>query len=489
MLSEIQKRVFQHKKNGLSYTNIVASEPELTCNRQISCCLRRTALRLPWEPGTTSGADPYLAEEDEELLCYFIEENAADFTCLTTWEVQDSAHAIKTWRYDCAVQELLSIGCPHIAAFIPRCPNQPSRSWINDFCLRRGLRLAKRREIEAARLQAGYFDDLSRFLLFLNSEIGDTPPELIFNADETMLSGKRQYKGVIGEDVQVAIGSEHQDRQHMTAMATVCAGGAKVPLFLILTALQQLPESLSFTTSKCWVASSANGWMTKYLFLDYVINFCHWLTFYRLQLPRDLRAKTAILVLDGHATRLNPAALEYLKRFNVKVVTLPSHSTHILQPFDVGVAGAFKAQFKKSMVRLAAETEAGRDALRAATVTAALDAYDSTATVSGSKAAFARAGIVPCSPQRLLQNPYVRPGSSPNPTVSRGFPLNGKTLTNDIPAIFAFLQGKRDKTDSTMMTINPSIQHQLSRNRSVQDGRLLSSYHPVLIQFQVTEFQ
>lgn len=126
MLSDLQKRVYEHKRAGLSYSEIIEREPEIDCNRQISCCLRRTALRLPWTVSATAGADPYLVEEDVALLTGFIEENAADFAALTTWEVMDCAQTIKAWRHDCAVREILSLSCPYLASCIPHSPNPPS---------------------------------------------------------------------------------------------------------------------------------------------------------------------------------------------------------------------------------------------------------------------------------------------------------------------------------------------------------------------------
>lgn len=480
MLSELQKRVFQRKLSGMSYSQIIANEPALNCNRQVACCLRRSALRLPWDEHYGGGADPYLAAEDEEALMFYIEENAEDMNCLTTWEVIEAAHAVKTWRNEEAVRELLACGCDDLAGSIQVKPEPPSRAWVNAFCGRRGFAIKKRREIEASRLKAGFYDDLAGFLNDVKDELRDTPPELIFNCDETMLSAKRQYKGVVPEGMTTAIGTEQPERQHMTAMLTVCAGGAKVPLFVILTGLQNLPDSLKRLSSRCWVASSSTGWMTKYLFCDYVVNFCHWLTHYRATLPPDMQSRTAFLFLDGHSTRLNPGALEYLRRFNVKAITLPAHSTHILQPVDVGIAGPFKDRFKKSLLRGLSSIDNGRDALRAATVWAALDAYETVVTTMTSEGAFARAGIKPCSPEPLTKNPYVRPGRSPYTSPQRGFEVNRKVLTNHVEDIWGYLRDKRPSTDSTMMMIDPSIQLGLSRARHLKDGRLFTPYHSLL---------
>ena len=49
--------------------------------------------------------------------------------------------------------------------------------------------------------------------------------------------------------------------------------------------------------------------------------------------------------MDGHNSRENPLALALLRRARVKVYILPSHTTHVLQMFDVGLASPLKKEF------------------------------------------------------------------------------------------------------------------------------------------------
>lgn len=65
----------------------------------------------------------------------------------------------------------------------------------------------------------------------ISYEVIDSTPELIFNADETMLSGKRLYKAITENNR--AITRESFSFQHMTAMITLNAAGEQVPLFII----------------------------------------------------------------------------------------------------------------------------------------------------------------------------------------------------------------------------------------------------------------
>ena len=167
---------------------------------------------------------------------------------------------------------------------------------------------------------------------------------LLFNADETMLSAKRTYKCLPVDENPHAVTVEPPRTQHITAMVTLSAVGESVPLFLVLSNLQHLPNSPAGLHSRAWFASSSHGWMTRFLFLDWVVCFCHWLTAYRARLGG--LTSPAALIVDGHSTRLNPAALAYLMRHNVRPIILPAHSSHITQPFDVAVAASFKSPYQ-----------------------------------------------------------------------------------------------------------------------------------------------
>lgn len=54
----------------------------------------------------------------------------------------------------------------------------------------------------------------------------------------------------------------------------------------------------------------------------------------------------SLLLLDGHTSHSSPAMLEALRLHNVDVVLFLPHATHILQPLDLEVFGAFKRLFK-----------------------------------------------------------------------------------------------------------------------------------------------
>jgi hypothetical protein len=58
-----------------------------------------------------------------------------------------------------------------------------------------------------------------------------------------------------------------------------------------------------------------------------------------------------LLIIDGHKTRLNLTAALIFWLSGIDVLALPTHSTHLLQLFDVAIAGPLKIAFKHEFDR------------------------------------------------------------------------------------------------------------------------------------------
>ena len=54
-------------------------------------------------------------------------------------------------------------------------------------------------------------------------------------------------------------------------------------------------------------------------------------------------ARPVILIQDGHTSHVSIQLIELARANNVHILCLPAHTTHLLQPLDVGVFKSFKA--------------------------------------------------------------------------------------------------------------------------------------------------
>jgi DDE superfamily endonuclease len=62
------------------------------------------------------------------------------------------------------------------------------------------------------------------------------------------------------------------------------------------------------------------------------------------------------LILDGHSSHVNMAFISLADSFRILILILPPHSTHRLQPLDVGLFGPLVKAYSK---RLDAYTHRG----------------------------------------------------------------------------------------------------------------------------------
>jgi hypothetical protein len=143
---------------------------------------------------------------------------------------------------------------------------------------------------------------------------------------------------------------------HISVMLAHSCGGTRVPPFVIVPKLIQMKSDISelLTSHDAWIVSSPSGWETRETFFIWSVFFCHWTQEYRRRLPDWMSESPMLLILDGHSSRGCPAALQLFKKFNIEVLVLPSHTSHILQMFGVGLAANFKRVISESLKRKSA---------------------------------------------------------------------------------------------------------------------------------------
>ena len=67
------------------------------------------------------------------------------------------------------------------------------------------------------------------------------------------------------------------------------------------------------------------------------------MNFFRLQDPQEWR----LLIVDGHNSHFSVEFLTYFSDARIQLFCLPSHTTHILQPLDVGLFGPLQKYYGK----------------------------------------------------------------------------------------------------------------------------------------------
>lgn len=97
------------------------------------------------------------------------------------------------------------------------------------------------------------------------------------------------------------------------------------------------------------VALSEKGWTSDYIGLQW---------FEKLFVPqakeKNITEKPILLIYDGHHSHASIELCKAAVEANIKLFTLPPHTSHRLQPLDVGVFGPLQRAWQKqcSVVRV-----------------------------------------------------------------------------------------------------------------------------------------
>jgi hypothetical protein len=283
-------------------------------------------------------------------------------------------------------------------------------------------------------------------------------------------------------------------RSHMIIGLCFSSAGWKMKSLIILSGLQNLPDELRHFASNAYFATQYSGWMTTHLFAIWAIDFAHELSFHRAALPPALRLEWANLFVDGHSSRINSEAVEYLNTHCVYLIILPAHTSHVLQLFDRVIAAPFKAQVKqlytlpariRRPVITALQGQSDKAAARYRLVSAIVDSWGRTATISNCEQGFKATGICPFSPDAMMASEHVRPaGSSDELFAPRGnrIQISAKIL-NAMDERLALREHILGRMANPGDLVPPSFADivQLSQG-NLQNGRILCSIPSALVQ-------
>lgn len=238
------------------------------------------------------------------------------------------------------------------------------------------------------------------------------PEEDTYNFDETGFQ-----MGVIGS-MKVVTGSERRsrpdlvqpgDREWVTVIQGIGAGdGFVIPPFIIYKGRVHLSgwyEEKDIPGD--WVlAVSENGWTTNELGYAWLKHFDACTRTRQVGLYR-------LLVLDGHESHLSQDFKDYCEENKIVTLCMPAHSSHILQPLDVGCFAPLKVRYSQRVRALASRRVFHIDKM--GFLPAFRDAFFETFTKENILGGFRGAGLVPLDAQRVLDKLDIRPQTPPGP--------------------------------------------------------------------------
>lgn len=224
------------------------------------------------------------------------------------------------------------------------------KRWLQGF-LRRNpvIKTQRSKSIDSKRVNGATTDIIRRwFKYFEIPEVKAIKPENRWNMDEAgILEGQGTNGLVLGSSQKVALRRKQPGSRAWTSFVEcISATGKSLPPLVIFKgqSVQQqwFPQDLAPYASWKFTATE-NGWITDSTAVE-------WLEKVFIPGSQPATPEPRLLIVDGHGSHVTTDFMWLCFRHNIRLLFLPPHTSHVLQPLDLAVFSSLKAATGKSWV-------------------------------------------------------------------------------------------------------------------------------------------
>jgi hypothetical protein len=211
------------------------------------------------------------------------------------------------------------------------------------------------------------------------------------------------------------------NREWVTVIQGINARGWAIPPFVVFAGQHHLSAWYSEDIPQDWVIGlSDNGWTTNELGFE-------WLQHFEKHTKRRTTGGWRLLIIDGHESHNSLQSVEFCKENNIITLCMPSHSSHLLQPLDVGCFAPLKQAYGRQIEDLI------RNHINHVTKLEFLPAFKAAFAAAFTKdnicGGFRGAGLVPYDPEAVVSKLDIKL-RTPTPPAPEDAPWESKTPRN-----------------------------------------------------------
>ena len=211
------------------------------------------------------------------------------------------------------------------------------------------------RRIDYQRLNGATPDTINSFFDILET-VSHVPPGNIYNTDKAGIMEGMGINGLVVGSSEVNSKAVYvkgnQSRTWTTFIKCINAAGRALTPLVIFKGASVQQQWFSSEFNKPWFfTTSENGWTSNEIALE-------WLQ--RVFIPETSSADNSemrVLIVDGHGSHTTEDFMYECFRENIYLLFLPAHSSHVLQPLDLGIFSSLKNAYRKRIGLLAAATD------------------------------------------------------------------------------------------------------------------------------------
>jgi hypothetical protein len=248
------------------------------------------------------------------------------------------------------------------------------------------------------------------------------PDQDVYNFDETgfMMGVAATSKVVTSSDtIGRAAVVQPGNRDWVTTIESINASGWCLPPFVILSGKLHQASCYCDLPNDWVVAVSDNGWTTDELGVKWVKHF-------NRHTASRTRGVYRLLILDGHSSHATPDFDQYCTANNIITLCTPPHTSHFVQPLDVGCFSPLKRAYGHEIQELARQGVYHVNKVDFLTIYARI--RPTVLTQQNIQASFQATGLIPPCPDRFLSSlTVVRTPSPPATTADNNVAWTGET--------------------------------------------------------------
>jgi DDE superfamily endonuclease len=227
----------------------------------------------------------------------------------------------------------------------------PGKNWPQAFYKRHPELSPKRvKALDWNRHDNNIYDKITHWFEVIGKELHDPiiVPENIYNMDETgvMLCMLGSMKVLVGKDDSRAYRGAGVKREMVTAIECISADGRSLLPMIIWPAATHRSNWTTYSTPGWHFACSQSGYTDSEISLEWIKRV------FDPQTKAQANQKPRILICDGFGTHESLEVMQYCFENNIILCRVPSHTSHKLQPCDIGVFGPLKAAYREEVERL-----------------------------------------------------------------------------------------------------------------------------------------
>jgi hypothetical protein len=130
-------------------------------------------------------------------------------------------------------------------------------------------------------------------------------------------------------------------REWLLVLVCINAAGGAIPSFYIFWGKRFRQNYIQHCEAGATMAMQPCAWMTSYLFSTWLSHFIESVSKVGGISPEQRH----LLIQDGHNSHVTLDVAMKAKRMGLDLLTLPSHTSHALQPLDISAFKPFKQRF------------------------------------------------------------------------------------------------------------------------------------------------